>query len=133
MNLDALGKFKLPDWSFQQEKRFRLLASIHRDKNTDVEMKFFYKVSDPDNTKEFVFEKPLDSNFIFFGLKEEALRQIEIVIGPEMTDGDRLLLDALARQYDIKSIHDSKFISCVFGIIIKTWVFNSNIRDNNDT
>ena len=111
LNLDALGMYKLPDWSFQEEKRFRLLASIHRDQNTNVEMKYFYKFSEPNNTKGFAFEKPLASNYIFFGLKEEALHQIEIVIGPEMTEGDRLLLDALARQYDIKNIHDSKFTS----------------------
>lgn len=102
--MDNLGKHKLPDWAFQDERRFRLYAV--KSKETNKEFWFV-----PQNEINFNndYNNPIEREYEDFPLDREVLKQIEITVGPNMPNPKRLLLKALLNQHNIKRVSESKF------------------------
>lgn len=107
LSLDSLGKYKLPDWEFQKEIRYRLFAS------NEVNHKGNVYFGSPDFMKinQLQFNHPISRNFIDFKLDESVIAKLKIIVGPNISAGDRLLFDALVEKYNIDTdrICNSKY------------------------
>lgn len=93
-----LGKYKIPDWSFQKETRFRIFCG--KDKGTDNNC---FVV--PGKTPSSIIAS-LDlpnQDHIDWKLKDDVFSNMKILAGPDMSDGDRILLDALMNNYNMKA------------------------------
>ena len=107
LSIDVLGKYKLPDWEFQKEVRFRLFGC-----ELGEEKKAHYFVPDKFNrVNNIKIDMPISNNSIFFKLDNKIISEMEILIGSNISEGSRILLDALVERYGInpEKIHNSKF------------------------
>jgi len=101
-----LGQYKIPDWSFQKESRFRIFCG--KDKETDNDC-----FAVPGKTPSSIIAS-LDvpqNDHIDWKLKDDVFSNMEILAGPDMSAGDRILLDALVDYYKLPKIVNSKFTS----------------------
>lgn len=107
LTIDTLGKYKISDWSFQNEYRYRLFALFDSKRRKNV----FFNPTDSAFKIFSSLNQPISDEFIFFGIDENVLSKIEIVRGPNISDGNRILLDALLDKYSIDKnrAFDSKF------------------------
>lgn len=85
-NFNDLNRYKRDSWSFQSEWRYSLLFFPHNEKGS-VSLNLSAN-SD-------------DMPFWYCDLKitDEAFKDIEIMTGPKMQFGDKILLESLVRQY----------------------------------
>lgn len=106
LTIDGLGRFKIPDWSFQNECRFRLFASNEKNKGN-----VYFASPEFALRKQIKFRQPISKNGIYFKLKDSAFDQIQITVGPEISEGSRLLLESLIEKYNINKdrVVNSKF------------------------
>lgn len=107
ITIDSLGRYKIPDWSFQNEYRFRIFASYEKNKNeyvyfTSGDFVFKHKLS---------FDYPTKVQDLLFKLDDDALSKIEIVVGPDISKGNRILFETLIEKYNIDKsrIRNSKY------------------------
>ncbi len=100
-----LGKFKISEWGFQKECRFRLFAY-----KTAVSDVYF---SDEELNNSICISGPIDRNRIFFGIRKDAFSEMSIVRGPLMSEGKRELLNCLIETYkiDTNKVCNSMFTS----------------------
>ena len=108
LNANDLGKNKAPDWRFQKEKRFRLFAEY----DEDIKQDKYALSATSDILKGFKMMKPVSNTEIYWGLTERAISQIQIIYGPNMTNGQIILLDSLIQKYNINkdNVKPSQFI-----------------------
>lgn len=106
-NISVLGKYKISDWKFQKEFRFRLFACNKNENNHPR----YYTSDTFEKMCNFSLDRPIDNNFTFFKLDEKIFSEMEILRGPEIPDGNRFLLDALIEKYGLDSskIYNSKY------------------------
>ena len=106
--LDNLGKYKIKDWEFQREKRFRLFGYIKKDSEGDKPVFFSEESIRKGITPSF--GKKIEKD-VYFGLSDSAILNIDIIVGPNMSEGDRELLFSLTDKYHIdrSRIRPSKF------------------------
>jgi hypothetical protein len=104
-DLDNLGKYKLSDWKFQKECRFRIFGS--RINNQDSFFSYSYIKKWGINC----IEDPIKQKSVKFVLNEDAINQMRIMVGPEMPEGKRILFEALMEKYKIDDsrVTKSKF------------------------
>ncbi len=104
IELDNLGRFKIPEWSFQKECRFRIFGSFDGKK----ESKRYYNIN---NMMGINYPNPVDDDAIFFKLNDKAVSEIRVLIGPDMSKGQRILLEALMKRYKVADdrVKNSKF------------------------
>lgn len=120
--LDNLGKYKTKDWEFQREKRFRLFGYINKDSEGDKPIYF----------SEETIRKGISPSFgekiekdVYFGLSDSAILNIDIIVGPNMSEGDRELLFSLTDKYHIdrSRIRPSKFTD------VNSYVLSSGMNE----
>ena len=99
VEIGNLGKYKIKDWSFQDECRFRLFC--YKERNNNDKPLWFVPRGNVDY--DIICNKPSNKTFVDYPLDENVLNEIEIVIGPNMPKGDRVLLQALLDKNGIKS------------------------------
>lgn len=93
-----VGRYKSKDWSFQHEWRYRLFLlpqSIKKLKYGSFaeQQEIFRRMENP-NT-------PLPCERFFLDLDPNSLTQMEIVLGPRMTDANRILARALLKEHGL--------------------------------
>lgn len=98
-----IGKYKITEWSFQDEVKFRIHV-------LPLDKSLMGKGAD----KEIIF-KPLRENreisktCFYVPLKDSAVNNMEIMIGPNTSSKDRTRVIELAKEYCTNAtIHDSK-------------------------
>lgn len=112
-NTKDAGLYKRKEWKFQNESRFKIsVFPINPD------MVKAPKEMTPFNSIWAMMESlypsiqtnsPININHFDISLKEDSLRSIEVMLGPMTTDGDRILVEALLREYNDAKILDSYF------------------------
>lgn len=100
LNLTGLPFTKSLDWRFQKEYRFSLFIAPAQGLRLDKE----YSVEDLDAFSRYVshaFRNNLDPgiNYIDLPISLDALHDMEIRLGPLITEGDALCVDALVAKY----------------------------------
>lgn len=103
-SFEELGVYKRSNWSFQQEWRYIISSSpISINENPSIEMhrEAIRRIEDNE------FPAPFDK--IFLSIDEKCLEKLEILVGPKVTDGDKIIIEALVNQYAPKAtIKESK-------------------------
>lgn len=98
--LDTLGTKKKIHWSFEKEWRYKVLASfsqVHCDPQgndgvvTDVESLLLLKNNE------------VTTEFLLVDINNEALQQIEIMIGPSPDPSTEIIVNALLSKHDINA------------------------------
>lgn len=92
-NFDNVGRFKHKHWEFQDECRFRLIILPNDNINLGDERYATYISS---CIKEERF--PIIDSF-FIDLKDDAFDNLTITLSPYATEADRLIVDALCKEY----------------------------------
>ncbi len=102
-----LGKYKMPDWSFQEEYRFRLFATNDRDSTGNK----YFTADQIRNGFQVGLNQPISKNQIFFKLNIDALSKITLTVGPNMPSGAHILFNILMDKYSIddNQVSVSKF------------------------
>lgn len=98
--LKLLGKHKTTAWAFESEWRYLLwifpsAPFDYSDKNYDDKMVNALKKVGENIAMPF--------NHYFLSINEDAFEQMEIVLGPKCSDGDRITVNALANIYNPKA------------------------------
>lgn len=88
-----VGQYKRKAWEFQREYRYRLVVFPKR-----------LDFRDMSNSIKDLYDRmqagyPLQINHIDLRIKKEYLSNIEILGGPKMTEGDKILLQELVKQF----------------------------------
>lgn len=91
---DKLGKYKIKEWEFQDERRFRIFAL--RSENGIL-------FCNAKGMNAGANGSLLEKSYIDWPINPNALKQMEIVVGPNMRQGQRVLLYALAEKYSIET------------------------------
>lgn len=85
-NFSDIGKYKRSCWSFQSEYRYSLFFIPH------------------DGRGNFLMDLRANANdmpfwYLDLSISDDAYKDIEIMTGPRMSDGDKLILDSLVRTF----------------------------------
>lgn len=90
--LNCLGRYKTPQWAFQQEVRYIIYS--------------YYKNWYPDNAtleeaKENLFNYNHLPNCLFIPIKDDAIKDIKIKIAPKANQFDKTIIRLIAKEYGI--------------------------------
>lgn len=92
-----LGKYKRTNWTFQKEWRYIINSSPtpikEQEENPTIEMhrEFFKRIEDKDY--------PAPYNKIFLEIDDRYLDEMELLIGPKVSEGEKIIIEALLKQY----------------------------------
>jgi hypothetical protein len=102
--LEKLGRYKISDWEFQKECRFRINVDPYEKSDDVYFMRKYLPNCDLNNL-------PLERNFILWGLNKDLLSDMQLIIGPNMKKDRRIILKALIHEYHLndKNVKNSKF------------------------
>ncbi|EIF6153936.1 DUF2971 domain-containing protein [Clostridium perfringens] len=96
-NIIKLGKFKRKNWSFQKELRYVINCSptpikeFEFDPSIDKHREFFRRIEDEN------YPAPYEK--IFLEIDDKCLNNIEILIGPKVTEGEKIIIKSLIDTY----------------------------------
>lgn len=88
-----IGKYKNKRWDFQEETRFRLLVLPFNPYRCDP------KLIPTIAVKAFQNNKPIPKSALYLKIKQKSLDNIEITLHPNVTQSDRVIVDALCAKY----------------------------------
>ncbi len=93
ISFGEIGKYKNKRWAFQEESRFRLLV-----------FPFNPILNDPDSVgtiaiNAFHDNRPVPISEYFLKIKQESLNKMEITLHPNISDSDRVIVEALCSKY----------------------------------
>ena len=88
-------------WEFEEEVRFILLGSYCEDEKMSDNWQYFYN--------RIVKKKPFSANSVYLKLEDEFFENLKISAAPLMSDGEKILLKSLVRNFglDEQSIKNS--------------------------
>ena len=101
-----IGKYKNMRWSFQQESRFRIvvipvnISTCNADEAGSLALNAIHQ------------SVPLSITEFFLGFREDALDNLEVLLHPNSTESDRIIVEALCSRYAQKAKIDE---SCLKG------------------
>lgn len=113
INTKDMGCIKRDSWAFQNEYRFRLIAQPLNPKLMDIN-----EMSNLCNslmhlmdviTKSLAQNYKVHTEYVDLPMKLEALNNIEIMLGPTTSLADKIIIDALLRDFSNTKIIDSYF------------------------
>lgn len=95
INFGEIGKYKNTKWAFQKETRFILNI---------MPCNPFYYITNPNLMVNMVFNayksnKALNFSFYDMRLKNDVLNKIEITLSPEVSESQRIIVEALCKQF----------------------------------
>lgn len=123
-NPKELGVYKNKAWSCQEESRFilrgqpldikklipALAANIDRAKKQNINLSYLFAMSFVDNLRTAFFANhPCNTKYVDLPIKDRALDQIEILLGPKTTEADRIIVEAITDGLTNKKITESYF------------------------
>ena len=108
-----LGLYKSERWKFQNESRFKIIVMPKNNNYVNV----------PNQASDFdilfnmmsslapsmASQSPIKIKHIDIGIKEEKLKEIEVMMGPETTEAERYIEEMLLSKFENSSIKDSYF------------------------
>ncbi|HNN14509.1 MAG TPA: DUF2971 domain-containing protein [Anaerolineales bacterium] len=100
LNLNAVGRYKPKVWSFEKEWRYifwilpKKLISFGNESDSDE--KFFQAI------KNFG-KKQIPMKQYFLKIRDESFEQMQIVLGPKCSEGDKAIVKALIYSYNPKA------------------------------
>lgn len=123
MKTSQIGVYKNSAWAFQKESRFALHGmpfNIERFAKDTIENLGKESYSNIDKMKELndffknlgdtlAVNEPCKIQFIDLAVQEETLDNIEILLGPLTTPSDRIIVEALTKDFHNCKIVDSYF------------------------
>lgn len=111
--LGKLGKIKNEYWSFQQEWRYVIrvlpVSIAHSLHNHTVEMMRFLQSIITGQAKQ-------PFSYIDLHLSSHALEQMQIILAPDMPEGNKILVESLVEKYNPKTQHNI-FSSQLIGLL----------------
>lgn len=109
IDIKNAGLYKRKEWECQRESRFRivLLPSLNRVENTE----------NANQVMDFIFElheaiinnRTLERKYIDIPLNPDKLANIEVMLGPQTSYADKLIVQSLLRDYPQAKICNSFF------------------------
>ncbi|WP_419749281.1 DUF2971 domain-containing protein [Terrisporobacter petrolearius] len=96
-----LGECKRLNWKFQNEWRFRfnILPINIEDANNSDFSKFLVHIKN---------NKNLDMDYYFLEIDESKLKEMEITMGPNTTDSEKIIVESLVKEFNpTAKIYDS--------------------------
>lgn len=87
---DMLGKYKRKYWAFQNEWRFKF--NIFPISLEDKEQKNF--------VNHLINRLNLDIDYYFLDLDESKLKEMEIIVGPNTTKAEKIIVEALTKKFN---------------------------------
>lgn len=115
--LNKIGVFKRIHWSIQQESRFKIVVAPSTDEKIKIPLNqnLLYSLFETIITSQRKFlvdmlnNKPIKTTFIDIPFNAEKLNSLEIVIGPQSTEGEKLIVKKLLQDYPEATISSSIF------------------------
>lgn len=112
INTEDVGLYKRMEWAMQQECRFKIFAfprNTHTllktpNANVDVVKQQFDIVQ---SFATLIQNKPIQETYFDIQLDEKKLSNIEIMLGPLTTESDRIIVEALLKDYPKAKIYSS--------------------------
>ncbi|MFW6006548.1 MAG: DUF2971 domain-containing protein [Halanaerobiales bacterium] len=107
INLNKIGIYKREEWSFQSEWRYivKILPMSFKE-ITKFDSQFgiiLYKA--------ICSGRPIPLNEYYLDLDEEKIRNMEITLGPKISDGGKIIVKSLVNKFDINAeIYESSLI-----------------------
>lgn len=97
INTSDLGAYKSEYWSFQDEWRYRLFPLPISPKflGTKTFFSLLMQKFETDNLA-------LHFDSLFLKIRDECFEQMEVLMSPNISDGNKIILDALIKQYNPK-------------------------------
>lgn len=96
---DRLGRQKSNLWSFQQECRFRLLLRPNSENSTAISSSLEDFSSAWQHVPNINTVRP--KQFIDFKLDENAMKQMEILLGPKTTPAEEVIVKSLGEKFEL--------------------------------
>lgn len=93
-SLKDLGVYKRSNWSFQKEWRYIISSSPMNLKETssiEMQRELIRRLESP--------ESPAPFDKIFLNIDEKHLNELEILIGPKVSDGEKIIVETLVNKY----------------------------------
>ncbi|CEO33231.1 DUF2971 domain-containing protein [Paraclostridium sordellii] len=93
-SLRELGVYKRLNWSFQQEWRYIISSSpinIKEKPTIELHRETVRRIEDTE------YPAPFDK--IFLSVDEKYFEKMEILIGPKVSDGDKIIIESLVNKY----------------------------------
>jgi hypothetical protein len=101
VGLGQLGKYKKLVWSFQSEWRYRVIALPMASPPADG------KYNNPDYAERVSYyamknfsERRMSRECVYGTIRNDAFENMEVLLGPKHNESDKLILSALANQYN---------------------------------
>ena len=103
-NTFEIGKYKIDDWKFEEEYRFKIFS---------INYIFGSLVQDgayDNKLKEMESQIPDKTHEVFVDIDQNIFKNVKILLGPKTTEPERLIVEALAKTYspEITCIEKSK-------------------------
>ena len=101
ISLDPIGRYKRKAWDFQKECRYKIFGLPMGMKSINVtpEIQFEKQRELVKRLKDETYLPPYQS--LFLELDDEAIREMEIVFGPRMTESEELLVQTFLQGYGL--------------------------------
>ena len=94
-----VGKWKKPQWTFQKESRFLIkIKPVNEDNRSPRALKGLR--SEYNLFKNALNSADYDLEYIDISINPEALKKMEIVCGPRMTETEKIIVQALVKSYN---------------------------------
>ncbi|EOT2914678.1 DUF2971 domain-containing protein [Clostridium perfringens] len=93
-SFEELGIYKRNNWSFQKEWRYIISSSpmkINEKPTLENHREIIRRIED--------INHPAPFDKIFLSIDEKYLEELEILIGPKVTEGEKIIIEALLNQY----------------------------------
>ena len=99
-DLTKLGKYKREDWAFQKEWRYIILVAPMGLKEMNpsslpVQQEYIRRMENP-NTK-------LPYDRLFLDLDENAVKQMQVVLGPRMSNAEKIYVKSLLKDHGLEN------------------------------
>lgn len=96
INFGKIGRYKNKRWTFQEECRF--VINVFPFNPLYIDQNMVSTVC----TQCYLQSKLLPFSYYDMHLKNEAINEVEVTMGPNLTEGQKTIVDALCKQYTNK-------------------------------
>lgn len=104
INLDKFGHYKNKHWSFQQECRYQINSLFSLDLGSEYDFEQLKSRVDCALKGKAIDIQP----FIDVSIYPDCLREMEVVLSPRMSEGNKILAKSLMHYHSIGKIVDSQ-------------------------
>ena len=96
-SFDKLGKYKRKEWSFQNEVRYIINMSLWSMKELENCQSVEQQYNLVNRLEDEKYKAPYD--LFFLKLREDALSNMEIMLGPKVTESQKEIVHLIVKKY----------------------------------